>query len=108
MAYRVEITPHAARSLRRLPEKVKARVVGAIDGLEQDPRPVGVKKLRDFDGVYRLRIGDYRLVYAVAEQVLLVVVLTTGHRKDVYQGLPSAVISAKRLLSGFLTQDQES
>ncbi len=108
MANRIEITPHAGRNLRRMPKEVKARIIAAIDGLERNPRPPGAKKLRDFSGVYRLRVGDYRLVYAVADQVLVVVVLTAGHRKDVYDGLPSAVNVAERRLRALLTPDQDS
>ena len=61
-----------------------ARVRGAIALLAQDPRPPASRPLRGRPG-YRVRVGDYRIIYTVADDVLLVVVVTLGHRRDVYE-----------------------
>lgn len=82
-AYRVELRPAAVRSLRKLDPQARRRVQGAIGLLAQDPRPPGARALRGRLGL-RVRIGDYRIIYTVEDDVLLVVVVRLGHRRDVY------------------------
>lgn len=82
-AYRVELRPAAARALRKLPPEVSPRIQGAIELLARDPRPPAARALQGRPGL-RVRVGDYRIVYAVEDDVLLVVVVTVGHRRDVY------------------------
>ena len=55
--------------------------------MRENPRPHGVKKLVEAEGLYRARVGDYRILYAVEDQLLLLIVLTVGHRKDIYKRL---------------------
>jgi len=81
--YRIELRPAAARSLRKLDPQVRRRVQGAIALLAQDPRPPGARALQGRPGL-RVRVGDYRIVYTVKDDVLLVVVVRLGHRRDVY------------------------
>lgn len=81
--YRIELRPAAARALRKLDPEVRHRVQGAIALLAHDPRPPGARALQGRAGL-RVRIGDYRIIYTVADDVLLVVVVTLGHRRDVY------------------------
>jgi len=81
--YRVEVSPAAVRALRRVDPAHRGRLQGAIALLAQDPRPPGARALRGRPG-YRVRVGSYRLVYTVTDDVLLVVVVTLGHRRDVY------------------------
>lgn len=81
--YRIELRPAAARALRKLDPPVRDRLRGAIALLAQDPRPPGAKALRGRP-VLRVRIGDYRVIYTVQDDVLLVVVVTLGRRRDVY------------------------
>ena len=81
--YRIEVTPAAARQLRKLDPQVARRVRGAIELLAVDPRPPASRPLRGRDG-YRVRVGDYRILYTVRDDVLLVVLLRLGHRRDVY------------------------
>lgn len=83
--YRVELTPSAARQLRKLDPQVGRRIAGAIELLALDPRPPASRPLRGRPG-YRVRIGDWRVIYTVEDDVLLVLVLRLGHRKDVYDG----------------------
>ena len=81
--YRIELRPGAARSLRKLDPQVRRRVQGAIALLAQDPRPPGARALQGRPGL-RVRVGDYRIIYTVKDDVLLVVVVRLGHRCDVY------------------------
>lgn len=83
--YRVELTPAAARQLRKLDPQTGRRIAGAIELLAVDPRPPASRQLRGRPG-YRVRIGDWRVIYTVDDGVLLVLVLRLGHRKDVYGG----------------------
>lgn len=81
--YRIELRPGAARSLRKLDPQVRRRIQGAIALLAQDPRPPGARALQGRPGL-RVRVGDYRIIYTVNDDVLLVVVVRLGHRRDVY------------------------
>ena len=81
--YRIELRPAAVRALRDLDPPVSHRIHGAIALLAYDPRPPAARALRGRPG-YRVRVGDYRILYTVADDVLLVVVVTLGHRRDVY------------------------
>lgn len=82
--YRIELRPAAARALRKLDPPDQRRVRGAIALLAQDPRPPGARALQGRPGL-RVRVGDYRIVYTVEDDVLLVVVVRLGHRRDVYE-----------------------
>lgn len=82
--YRVEVRPAAVRALRKLDRDVRLRIEGAISLLAEDPRPPASRPLRGRPG-YRVRVGDYRIIYTVQDDVLLVVVVTLGHRRDVYR-----------------------
>jgi len=83
--YRVELAPGAARDLRALPVAVRRRVGLRIESLALDPRPAGAKKLAGLESLYRLRVGDYRILYQVLDRVLLVLLVGLGHRRDVYR-----------------------
>jgi mRNA interferase RelE/StbE len=82
--YRIEVRPAAARALRKVDPQVRPRIQGAIALLAQEPRPPSARALRGRPG-YRLRVGDYRIIYTVVDEVLLVVVVALGHRRDVYE-----------------------
>lgn len=84
MGYRIEIRPAAMRALRKIDPPHKARIQAAISLLAVDPRPPGAKALQGRDGL-RVRVGDYRIIYSIHDDVLLVVVVTIGHRRDVYK-----------------------
>lgn len=81
--YRIELRPAAVRSLRKLDPHIRHRIQGAIALLAQDPRPPGARALRGRPGL-RVRVGDYRIIYTVTDDVLLAVVVTLGHRRDIY------------------------
>jgi mRNA interferase RelE/StbE len=81
--YRIELRPAAVRALRKLDPSIGRRVQGAIALLAQDPRPPAARPLKGRPAL-RVRVGDYRIIYTVHDDVLLVVVITLGHRPDVY------------------------
>lgn len=82
--YRIEVRPAALRALRKVDPQVRSRVEGAIALLAEDPRPPASRPLRGRPG-YRVRVGDYRIIYTINDDVLLIVVVTLGHRRDVYR-----------------------
>ncbi len=82
--YRIEVRPAAARALRKLDPSVRPRIQGAIALLAEDPRPPASRPLRGRPG-HRVRVAGYRIIYTVADDVLVVVVVTLGHRRDVYK-----------------------
>ena len=85
MTYRIEVAPAAVGQLRKLDPTARRRVQAAIELLADQPRPSGAKKLAGGDGEWRVRTGDYRIVYEVHDDVLLVLVVAIGHRRDIYQ-----------------------
>jgi mRNA interferase RelE/StbE len=85
MTYRIQVAPAAVRQLRKLDPQTRRRVQGAIELLADEPRPPGAKKLAGGDGEWRVRTGDYRIVYEVQDQVLVVLVVAVGHRREVYR-----------------------
>lgn len=80
--YKVEVRPAAVRALRKLDPQ--PRIEGVIALLAEDPRPPASRPLTGRPG-YRVRVGDYRVIYTVRDDVLLIVVVTLGHRRDVYR-----------------------
>lgn len=85
MTYRIEVAPAAVRQFRKLDPVARRRVQGAIELLSEHPRPQGAQKLVVGVGEWRVRTGDYRIVYEVHDDVLLVLVVTVGHRRDIDQ-----------------------
>jgi mRNA interferase RelE/StbE len=85
MKYRIEFSPSAESQFKKLPREVQTRLKPRIDGLTENPFPRGVRKLSAEENLYRLRIGDYRIIYQVKGRVLLILILKIGHRKDVYR-----------------------
>lgn len=85
MTYRIEVAPAAARQLRKLDPPARRRVQGAIELLAENPRPRSAKKLVGGAGEWRVRTGDYRVVYEINDDVLLVLVVAVGHRRDIYE-----------------------
>ncbi len=83
MTYRIELRPAAVRALKKLDLPIRRRIQGAITLLAEEPRPPAARALRGRPGL-RIRVGDYRIIYTVADNVLLIVVVTVGHRRDVY------------------------
>lgn len=85
MGYRIDVRPAATRQLRKLPRPAQRRIQSAIDGLILNPRPVGSKKLKGRQPAYRIRVGDYRVIYEIHDDVLTVLVVRVASRNVVYQ-----------------------
>lgn len=81
MNYRIEITRDAVRALAKLDKPIRRRIQTAIDRLKTDPRPNGTIALQGLPGAYRIRVGDYRVIYAVEDEQLLILVVDLGHRR---------------------------
>jgi mRNA interferase RelE/StbE len=84
VSYRIELRPAAVGALKRIDHQDRDRIRGAIALLGQDPHPPAAKALQGRPGL-RVRVGNYRIIYTVHDDVLLVVVVTPGHRRDVYE-----------------------
>ncbi len=85
MTYQVEVAPAAIRQLRKLDPAARRRVQAAIELLADEPRPSGAKKLVGGEGEWRVRTGDYRIVYEINDNILLVLVVALRHRRDIYR-----------------------
>jgi mRNA interferase RelE/StbE len=83
--YRIEFSPTAESQFKKLPKEVQGRLKHRIDSLTENPFPKGMKKLSAEENFYRLRIGDYRIIYQVQGKALLILILKLGHRKNVYR-----------------------
>lgn len=83
-SYKILIKASAAKELELLPKPDRKRVADKILALAADPRPVGVQKLAGEDQ-YRLRQGDYRIIYEIIDREVLVLVIKIGHRREVYR-----------------------
>lgn len=82
--YRVDLTSKARRQLSVLPKDVQKRIDLRLLALAGNPRPAGVKKLQGQDR-YRIRVGDYRVIYQIQDEVLLVLVVEIAHRREAYR-----------------------
>lgn len=87
MAYTIQFKPLALRQLEKLPRDVQKKLAAKIETLRNDPFPPGFKKMAAIPDAWRVRVGDYRIVYRVHQRALLILVLTVGNRKDVYRYL---------------------
>ncbi|MDJ0315007.1 type II toxin-antitoxin system RelE/ParE family toxin [Arthrobacter sp. H35-D1] len=84
-SYRIEFTTAAAKELRKLGPGIRRRILSGIAELEQDPRPAGCKKLAGESTAWRIRVGDYRILYEVVDNPLVVTVIRVAHRREVYK-----------------------
>jgi len=83
--YEIEISRSAEKQLRKLPRKEQTRVVEAILPLADNPRPLGARKLSGYADVFRIRVGQYRILYSVSSGRLVIIILKIGHRRDVHR-----------------------
>jgi len=84
-SYRVVLTSSAARELKRLSGPLNERIVPRLENLASNPRPPGCKKLKGGHNEWRIRVGDYRVVYTIDDAGLLVEVTRIRHRSEVYE-----------------------
>ena len=85
MTYVASVAPAAARQLRKFDPQIRRRVQAAIDLLESNPRPPAAIQLVGGSGEWRVRTGDYRIIYEIHDGKLVVLVLRVGHRRDIYE-----------------------
>jgi len=84
--YRLEFTPVAQKTLVTLPPHDRTRIDKQLLSLQENPRPLGSKKLAG-KNLYRIRVGNYRVIYRIQDDVLVILVVKIGHRKDIYRNL---------------------
>lgn len=87
--YKIELSPASQRQLKKLPKQLQFTIIQKLEDLKNIPLPGGIKKLSGIDNLYRLRIGNYRVIYQVEHKILLILVLKIGDRKEVYDNLKS-------------------
>ncbi|MEO5328849.1 MAG: type II toxin-antitoxin system RelE/ParE family toxin [Magnetococcus sp. THC-1_WYH] len=85
MSYRVSIPGRVQKQIDKLPRNIWLRVRPVIDQLENNPRPHGAKKLSGLPDIWRIRVGDYRLLYTIEDDRLIVLVIRIGHRREIYR-----------------------
>jgi len=85
--YTVIVERQAEKTLRRLPKEVLSRVDRLLMSLAEEPRPAGCKKLRGYENLYRLRAGDWRLIYAIEDDQLVVLIIEVAPRGEAYRNL---------------------
>jgi mRNA interferase RelE/StbE len=85
VSYQVEISKGALKQLQKLSLELQERIQSKIDCLATQPRPDGVKKLNNRDNGYRIRVGDYRVIYDIFDDILVIIIVEVGHRSDVYK-----------------------
>lgn len=83
--YQIEWRKSALRELKRVDRSVVPRIVSAVESLRTEPRPVDARKLRGSQQTFRVRVGDYRVVYEVSESRLVIQIVRVRHRRDVYR-----------------------
>lgn len=82
--YKVVIAKSAEKELANLPIEVILKIREKVSALANNPRPDGCKKLKGYKDLYRIRIGDYRVIYSIQDNILTVTVVAVGNRKDIY------------------------
>lgn len=87
MKYTILFTTSAAKALTKLQDSTAAKISAMIDNLGAVPRPQGCKKLSGQDNLYRVRAGDYRIVYQIQDKQVVVLIVRIGHRRDIYRDM---------------------
>jgi mRNA interferase RelE/StbE len=85
--YTLEFRPAAVRQLRKLPKDAQRRLRAATESLRQQPRPPGAGKLAGTDDLWRIRVGDFRIVYTIADEAVVITVVRVANRREVYRGI---------------------
>jgi len=85
LAYKIEFKPAALRRLEELPREAQKHIAAKIEALRDNPFPAGCKKLRGEANLWRLRAGDYRVIYQIHSHVLTILIINIGHRREIYR-----------------------
>ena len=87
MSYRIEVKRSAAKTLKKIPKASRKRIVEKIDSLAESPPNPDTTKMKGNNPFHKVRVGDYRIVYEIQEDVLVILVVKISHRKDIYRNL---------------------
>jgi len=87
LKYSVEFKKSAAKTLRKLPQSFQKRIIDKISEIENSPPPSVETKLKGNNPFHRIRVGDYRIIYEIQNDILVILVIKIGHRKDIYKHL---------------------
>ncbi len=82
--YKIQVKKSAAKELRKIPQKELVKILGKIENLSTNPHPTGSIKLTNQEK-YRIRIGNYRVLYSIEDNILTVFIVKVGHRKNIYR-----------------------
>ena len=86
VSYKIEWRRSIKKDLKGISKIEIPKIIGAVKSLSEEPRPTGAKKLSGSEFTYRIRIGNYRVIYEIHDETILIEVVKVGHRKDVYNG----------------------
>jgi mRNA interferase RelE/StbE len=87
MTYDIQFTGSAEKEMRKMPQAMQKRIQPSILALGENPLPSGCKKVRGYDNYFRIRIGDYRVVYALEQKIRIVTIIRIRHRREAYRFL---------------------
>ena len=88
MIYRIEVKRSAAKALKKIPKADRKRIADKIDSLAESLPMPETTKMKGNNPFHKIRVGDYRIVYEIQEEILVILVVKIGHRKDIYRNLP--------------------
>ena len=97
--YKIRYKPKAQKFIEGQSLKIKRRLIKKIEDLQKNPRPPGSKLLDSEKNIYRIRTGNYRIIYQVRDKVLLVIIAKVGDRKDIYRNLDYLIKAFKTVIS---------
>ena len=84
-SYKIQWKRSAKKELKKLDKQIIVRILQAIENLVANPYPSGSKKLIGSDSIYRIRVGDYRIIYNIQSSVLIIEIIKVGHRREIYR-----------------------
>lgn len=84
MIYEVIFTKSAKKAVFEIPKSYSTKIIETIDQLAFEPRPLGCKKLKGYNNIYRIRVGKYRIIYSINDSIVTVKIMRIGHRKNIY------------------------
>jgi mRNA interferase RelE/StbE len=85
LKYRIEIKQSAAKELKKIPKPDRRRISDKIDSLAEELSSQEITKLKGDNPFHRIRVGDYRIIYEIQNEVLVILIIKVGHRKDIYR-----------------------